>query len=379
MFLSLIIAWSIGLGPGAGGPPPSAAGMDWKQYQAIVCLNIYSGHVGLEALGRCHACGAQTPCSNQLYCSKCASNAGVCDFCGKKNTWLKNTDPAVEAPLLLEMLDRSADGEARKVAVHALTQLKPRGGLKRMMKHQGEEALAPQLAAAVGAYGEDRYLPFLRKLLERAGGNYLAEEDSAAQFAHIEASRAAAAALASIGSPRAVEVLLASAGSPRVWEQEAAILALRLVPAKRSRPALLALLKEFFEHDKNWKWIPGRTLIGAALDSLASLGPDRDAALQVAGHLRNPGCDFLNDTLKNALVRLGPPAVPDLIAMARTDLEAGRFGWENLAFIEALAGIRDARCRPLFEVLMEWNYPDPYQKRDFTAAARAGLEALGTP
>jgi hypothetical protein len=353
--------------------------MDWRQYQAILCLNLFSGHIGLDALGRCSACGAQTPCCNQQYCGKCAGAAGVCEFCGKKNTWLKNTEAAVETPLLLEMLDRSPDVEARRVAVFALAQCGHKGMLDRMMKHSGEEAIASQLAGAIGSFRDARHIPYLKKLLERAGGNYLAEEDAAAQFPRIEAARAAAGALASIGSAKAVEVLLASARNPRVWEQEAALKALGSVPSDRSRPALLALLKEFFGHDKEWKWIPGRTLIGAALDSLTSLGPDRDAALQVAGHLRNPGCDFLNDPLKNALVRLGPPAVPDLIAMVREDLAADRFDWQNLAMVEALGGMKDTRCRALFQALLEWEYPDDYKKRDFTAAARAGLEALKTP
>ncbi|UCF71697.1 MAG: HEAT repeat domain-containing protein [candidate division WOR-3 bacterium] len=343
------------------------------QYLGAICLEL-GGHIGLTAIGHCGQCGGMTPCCNMQICGSCAAARGVCPFCLRKVDWTRNTDPEREIPMLLAILERSADVRARQVAVHALTQTNEPQTLDEMMHYSGERMLSMELAVAVGAFKDARYIGFLKKVIHNAGDDYFGDEsDIEMQYYLSNAAQAAANSLARIGTKKAVKVLLRSTEKGRLWERYYAISALGSVNEPRVREALTRCLTEFFANDRDWKWIPGRDLIGATLKSLANIG-DKETALLVIDYTRDPGCDFLYEELKACLTSIGKPAVFELIAAIREDLNDGRYDWGRFVLVEALGDIGEPRAVPFLIELLEWPYPDQWAERDFKEVT---LRALG--
>jgi hypothetical protein len=141
------------------------------------------------------------------------------------------------------------------------------------------------------------------------------------------------------------------------------------------KKVLTDCLKEFFAKDQNWKWIPGRDLIGATLQSLAKTG-DKQTALLIIQYIRNPGCDFLYQELRSCLSAIGRPAVSELVAVIREDLNENIYDWGRLILLEALGDIGDPQAVPFFIELLGWQYHDQYQERDFKGIVLQGLGKL---
>ncbi len=344
-------------------------------YLGTICLER-GGHIGLTAIGRCGECGGMTPCCNMQVCDACAARRGVCPFCLKKVDWTKNTEPETEVPILLAVLARRDDLTARRVAIHALTQIKYPGTIETMMRYAQEKMLSLELAEALGAFKDSRYIAFLQKVLGNAGDDYFGDEqDIETQYYLSYAAQAAAQSLAQIGDRRAVDVLLRSAKKGKLWERCYAIGALGNTHDPRVKQILLSCLKEFFGKDREWKWIPGRDLIGATLTSLAKVG-DKETALLIIHYIRNPGCDFLYEDLKQCLSAVGKPAVPELIAAIRKDLDSNLYDWGRQILLEALADIGDSRAIPFFIEIISAQYPEQWSERDFKELALQGLGKL---
>jgi HEAT repeat protein len=347
-----------------------------EQYISTICLEL-GGHIGLEAVGHCGQCGGMTPCCNMQICDACAAAQGVCPFCLKKVDWTKNTDPETEIPLLLAILARSDNQTARQVAIHALTQIKHEGTLKAMMKYSNEKMLSLELSRAVGEFKDKHYIGYCKKVLKQySSDDYFGDDDDDIEMQYYlsNAVQAAAASLAQIGTKKAVDVLIHSATKGKLWERCFAIKALGSCNDTRVTTVLNKCLKEFFAKDRDWKWIPGRDLIGATLQSLANTG-DRESALLLIHYIRNPGCDFLYEELKACLSRIGQQAVPELIAALQEDFDKEIFDWGRLALLEALGNIDDSTVVPFLVETLHWQYPDQYFGGDFKSAA---LQALGT-
>ncbi|MBN2620011.1 hypothetical protein JXB22_02890 [candidate division WOR-3 bacterium] len=98
--------------------------------------------------------------------------------------------------------------------------------------------------------------------------------------------------------------------------------------------------------------------------------------MQVFEYMRNPGCDFLYEDLKKCLIVIGRPAIPDMIAVLRQDLEKGIFDWGRLSIIEALGGMGDTTAVPFLIELIDMEYPDEYTSRDFVYAAQQSLDKI---
>lgn len=344
-------------------------------YLSSICLEL-GGHICLTAIGHCSQCGGMTPCCNMQICDACAAAQGVCPFCLRKLDWTKNTDPETEVPLLLAILERSDNLKARQVAIHALTQIKEPQTLEVMMKHSKEKMLSKELAVAVGVFKEARYIGFLKKVLQYAGDDYFGDDqDIETQYYLSYAAQAAAQSLAKIGNQKAVNILLSSAKKGKLWERYYAIGALGSIDEKRVRETLTGCLKEFFAKDSDWKWIPGRSLIGATLKSLANVG-NKETALLVIHYTRNPGCDFLYEELKACLSSIGKPAVPELIAAIKEDLNNNLYDWGRLILVEALGDIGEPQAVSFLIELLDWPYPDQWAERDFKEVALRGLGNL---
>ena len=348
---------------------------DIAQYIGSICLEL-GGHIGLTAIGHCGQCGGMTPCCNMQICDACAAAQGVCPFCLKKTNWTKNTDPDREIPLLLAILQRSDNIRARQVVIHALTQIHDPLTLEVMMQHSDEIMLSLELAVAVGTFKNARYIGFLKKVLGATRDDYFGDdEDIELQYYLSNAAQAAAQGLANIGTDKAIKILLHSAMRGKLWERCYAIKALGHINEPRVRTILTQCLKEFFDKDSDWKWIPGRDLIGATLTSLASIG-NKETALLVIQYTRNPGCDFLYDDLKKCLVSIGAPAVPELIAAIEEDLNNGLYDWGRLVLVEALGDIGTSEAVPFLVKLLDRQYPDEWSARDFKEVALRGLGHL---
>lgn len=346
---------------------------EMAQYLSSICLEL-GGHIGLTAIGHCGQCGGMTPCCNMQICDACAAARGVCPFCLRKIDWTRNTDPQSEIPILLAVLERSENLKARQVAVHALTQINEPQTLDAMMQYSEERMLSRELAIAVGAFRDARYTGFLKKVLQYAGDDYFGDEDDIeTQYYLSNAAQAAADALANIDNDKAVKILLNSAKRGKLWERYYAIRALGGINEPRVRQTLIGCLKEFFDKDSDWKWIPGRDLIGATLKSLSRIG-DKETALLVIYYTRNPGCDFLYEQLKSCLSSIGKPAVSELVAAIREDLNDNLYDWGRLVLVETLGNIGDPQAIPFLIELLDWPYPDQWRERDFKEVA---LRALG--
>ncbi len=345
-------------------------------YLGSICLEL-GGHIGLTAIGHCGECGGMTPCCNMRICGSCAAARGVCPFCLRKVDWTRNTDPQTEIPILLAILERSEDLKARQVAIHALTQINEPRTLEEMMRWSDEPMLSRELAIAVGAFADSRYIGYLKKVLQSARDDYFGNEDDIEkQYYLSNAAQAGADALAKIGTGKAVKILLNSAEHGRLWERYYAIRALGSIDEERVRQTLTACLNEFFAKDSDWKWIPGRDLIGATLTSLSRVG-DRETALLVIHWARNPGCDFLYEELKSCLSSIGKPAVPELIAAIREDMNNNLYDWGRLVLVETLGNIGDAQAIPFLIELLDRPFPDQWVERDFKEAALRALGQLG--
>lgn len=346
-----------------------------NQYVGSMCLEL-GGHIGLTAIGHCGQCGGMTPCCNMQICNACAGAQGICPFCMKKTDWTRNTDPEGEIPFLLAILERSDDLKARQVAIHALTQIHEPQTLEIMMQHSDEKLLSKELAVAVGTFKDARYTGFLKKVLQYARDDYFGDDDDIEMQYYLSyAAQAAAHGLANIGTERAVKMLLHSAKKGNLWERFYAIGALGSVNKPEVRKTLTRCLKEFFDKDSEWKWIPGRDLIGATLKSLASIG-NKETALLVIEYTRDPGCDFLYEDLKSCLVSIGKYAVPELIAAIEEDLNNDLYDWGRLILVEALGDIGEPQAEPFLLNLLDWSYPDQWSERDFKEVALRGLGHL---
>lgn len=346
-----------------------------ESYCGQICLEL-GGHIGLTAIGRCGECGGMTPCCNMQICDACAVARGVCPFCLKKVDWTKNTDAETEVPILLAILAHYDDIKTRRVAIHALTQIKYQGTLRTMMRYAHEKMLSKERAEAVGVFKDARYIGFLKKVLGTAGDDYFGDEqDIETQYYLSYAAQAAAQSLAELGDKRAVDVLLRSAKKGTLWERCYAIRALGNTADPRTRQTLTSCLKEFFDKDEEWKWIPGRDLIGATLKSLAKTG-DKKTALLVIYYIRNPGCDFLYEELKQCLSSIGRPAVPELITAIEEAIDNNIYDWGIQILVEALIDIGDPRAIPFFMELLSAQYPDQWRRRDFNGLALQGLGRL---
>ncbi len=348
-----------------------------EAYISTICLTL-GGHIGYEAIGRCGQCGGMTPCCNMAICDACAAAQGVCPFCLKKVDWTKNTDPEKEIPVLIAILVRSDNLKARQVAIHALTQMKQPGTIEPMMRYANEKMLSLELARAVGAFKDVRFIGFLKKVLQQyAGDDYFGDDrgDIETQYYLSNAAQEAAASLAKIGNKKALDILLHSAKRGKLWERCFALRVLGNCEGKRVRQVLTECLKEFFAKDRDWKWIPGRDLIGATLQSLSQVG-DKQAALLVIHYIRNPGCDFLYDELKNCLSKIGKPAVPELIAAIREDLDKKVYDWGRLSLLEALGDIGDNRAIPFFIEMLDQSYDDQNMRSSIKGLSLQGLGKL---
>jgi HEAT repeat protein len=346
-----------------------------EAYVNTICLSL-GGHIGYEAIGHCSQCGGMTPCCNMQICDRCAAARGVCPFCLKKVDWTKNTDPDTEVPLLLAILARYEDIRARQVAVYALIQIREEGTLEFMMRYANEKLLARELSRAVGEFKDERFIFYLERALKQyTTDDYLGEGDIEEQYYLSQAAQEAASGLAAINNERSIAVLLRSAEYGKLWERVFAIRALAQCPGEKVRTVLTGCLDEFFAKKDDWKWIPGRDLIGATLDALAHTG-NKENALQVLEYMRNPGCDFLYEDLKKCLAAIGQPAIPDMIVMVRQDLKDGIFDWGRLSIIEALGEIGDTAAVPFLMELIDMEYPDEYTGRDFIYAAQQSLNKI---
>jgi HEAT repeat protein len=350
---------------------------EMENYLSTVCLTL-GDHIGLEAIGTCSQCGGMTPCCNMVICDACASKQGVCPFCLKKLDWTKNTDAEKEIPILLAILSRSDNIQARRVAIYALTQIKRVGTLEVMMRYADEKMLSLELAGAVGAFKDARYIGFLNKVLHYAGDDYFGDDsDSQTQYYISNAAQTAAASLVKIGTDRAVNILINVAKHGKLWQRVFVLRVLGDINETRVRKKLTDCLKEFFSKDQDWKWIPGRDLIGATLQSLAKIG-DREAAIYVMQCIKNPGCDFLYDDLKECLIAIGKPIVPELIAAIKEDLIENLYDQGRQTLMAALSEISDARAIQFYIEMLNWSYPDMWSERDFKGWALAGLGKLET-
>jgi hypothetical protein len=350
---------------------------EMENYLSTVCLTL-GGHIGLEAIGTCSQCGGMTPCCNMAICDACANTRGVCPFCLKKLDWTKNTDAEQEIPILLAILSRYDTIQARQVAIYALTQIKKEGTLDVMMRYANEKMLSLELAGAVGAFKDARYIGFLNKVLHYAGNDYFGDGgDNQIQYYISNAAQTAAASLVKIGNNRAVDILINVAKQGKLWQRVFVLRVLGDIDETRVRKTLTDCLKEFFAKDQDWKWIPGRDLIGATLQSLAKIG-DREAAIFVMQYIKNPGCDFLYDDLKECLIAIGQPIVPELIAAIKDDLNKNLYDQGRQTLMAVLSEIGDTRAIQFFIEMLDWSYPDMWSERDFKGWALAGLGKLET-
>jgi len=359
------------------GQSQDSTNLEWRQYQDSICLNIFKGEIVLPALGHGRICGHPTPNCNQAYCSSCAAQLGVCEVCGKKNNWTKNTTPKTEIPLLFAILKHSDNLAARRVAIYALGQIKESGTLEKLMKYSGDKMLSFQLAMAIGEFKDSKYMDYLKNVLQSASNNYFGNEnqDTETQYYLANAARGAAQSLAKIGNRKAIDILLRSARYGRLWERSQAIDALANFNDKRVKATLETCLKEFFAKDRDWKWIPGRDLIGTTLRSLAKNG-DKETAFLLIQYIRNPGCDFLYEDLRMCLSQIGKPAVPEIIVAIKEDLKKNLYDYGRIILIESLRDISDYQAVPFFIEMLDWTYPDEYLERDFKRAAIQGLGKL---
>ncbi len=353
---------------------PADPDVDWRSYQETICLKVFGGEIVLPALGHGHVCGHPTPNCNQAYCGACASKLGVCEVCGKKNTWTRNTDPAIEVPLLLAMLKFSDNLEARRIAIFALGQIRAPKTLDRMMAYSQDPMLAMQLSMAIGEAKDARYIDYLQMVLHSAGNDYFGDGDgdTEKQYYIAQSAQTAAQSLAAIGNAKAVKVLLLAARKGRLWERCYALGALGMIDSDDSRAVLLACLNEFFAKNSDWKWIPGRDLIGAALKSLSQIG-DRAAALQVIGHIKVPGCDFLYTDLEQCLSQIGRPVTAEIMTAVREGLSKGPMDYPTRILLETLGNIADPEAIPFFIELLNADYPDDYAEGDIKGLALQGL------
>ncbi len=350
--------------------------LDWQAYQNTICLNIFRGEIVLPALGHGHICGHPTPNCNQAYCGACAAEIGACEVCGKKNTWLKNTDPATEVPLLLAMLKYSKDTEARRVAIYALGQINNNeDAVKKVMAYAGDRSLWMQIAIFLGEIKDDKYAGFLQTILHSARDDYFGDEnrDIEKEYYIAQSAQAAANSLARIGSGKAKRILINAALHGRLWERCYAITALGEFRDDDVRNALHKCLREFFAENSDWKWIPGRDLIGAALGSLARNG-DKETALLVLGYIIDPGCDFLYEDLRQCLSSIGKSAVPEIIRSTHAGLRDKPMDYANQILIESLGAIGDTAAVDFFITLLDTTYADEYFERDIKNKV---LESIG--
>ena len=349
---------------------------EMAQYSGSICHEL-GGHIGLTAIGHCGECGGMTPCCNMQICDACAAARGVCPFCLKKVDWTRNTDTQREIPILLAIIERSENLKARQIAIHALTQISEPHTLEIMMQYSEERMLSRELAVAVGAFRDARYIRFLKQVLQYAGDDYFGDEnDIETQYYLSNAAQAAANSLANIGTDKAVKILLNSAKRGKLWERYYAIRALGGINEQRVRQTLTVCLREFFDKDSDWKWIPGRDLIGATLQSLSLIG-NKETAILVIHYTREPGCDFLYEELKSCLSSIGKHAVPELITAIEEDLNDNLYDWGRLVLVETLGNIADPRAIPFLTKLLDWPYPDQWRERDFKEVALRALGNLG--
>jgi len=350
------------------------ADVNWRAYQETICLKIFGGEIVLPALGHGRVCGHPTPNCNQAYCGECAARLGVCEVCGKKNNWTKNTDAKTEVPILFAILKHSDNLEARRVAIYALGQIKEPGTLERLMVYARDKTLYLQLAQAVGEFGDKRYADFLGAVLHGAGNDYFGDKDGniEGQYYIAQAAQASAASLAALGSPKAVAILLRAAKKGRLWERCYALGVLGSIADKRAIIVLHECLDEFFAHNSDWKWIPGRDLIGAALQSLGRVG-GRESALRVIKYIKNPGCDFLYTDLMKCLSQIGKPAFEELTETIHDGLKTKPNDYANQIILEALVEIADPRAIPFFIELVNADYSDEYLERDVKCLVLRGL------
>ncbi len=348
-----------------------------EAYLSTICLEL-GGHICLTAVGRCGECGGMTPCCNMEICDACASARGVCPFCLKKIDWTKNTDPNREVPILLSVLSRHKDIKPRRVAIHALTQIKESGTMEFMMRFSKEKMLSLELARAIGVFKDGRYISFLKKVLhDNSGDSYFGDDrvDIEIQYYLSNSAEEAAHSLAKIDTKEATNILLNSAKRGKLWERVFAIRALGNSKDKRAKKTLTECLKEFFKKDRDWKWIPGRDLIGATLRSLAVHG-DKKTALLVIHYIRNPGCDFLYDDLKSCLSSIGYNAVGELNSAIRDDLNNDIYDWGRLTLVEAVGDIGNPEAIPFLIELVNREYEDQWRERDVKGVAIQGLGKL---
>ncbi len=154
------------------------------------------------------------------------------------------------------------------------------------------------------------------------------------------------------------------------------------VNSKKAREVLNTSLKKNFANNSDWKWIPGRDLVGATLGSLSQVG-DRESAFLVLHYIRNPGCDFLYEDLKKCLVSIGQPIVHEIIAAVKEDINKKPNDWGTRVLFEALCEVRDPLAIPFFIETLQQSFSDQYTERDFKSLAISGLgklkvhEALG--
>jgi len=345
--------------------------LDWRSYQNTICLGIFRGEIVLPALGHGRICGHPTPNCNQAYCAACAAGLGVCDVCGKKNNWTKNTDPVTEVPLLLAILKNSPDIEAKRVAVYALSQIKEPGTLQKLMAYSQDRMLYMQLAIAVGEFKDEHYLGFLQMVLHGARD----AGDTELQYYIAQSAEAAAKSLAIIKTDKARNILVNAARHGRLWERYYALSVLGDFYDDQARQTLKVCLKEFFAKDDNWKWIPGRDLIGATLSSLSRNG-DEEAARLVLGYIINPGCDFLYEDLRKCLSSIGQTVVQDIINAITGNLRDKPNDYANQILLEALGDIGDQTAVDFFISLVDTTYEDTYLERDIKNKALEGLGKL---
>ncbi|HEX7319994.1 MAG TPA: HEAT repeat domain-containing protein [bacterium] len=355
--------------------PDDLSRLDWQSYQNTICLNIFHGEIVLPALGHGHICGHPTPNCNQAYCGACAAEKGACEVCGKKNTWLKNTDPATEASLLLAMLKYSKDTEARRVAIYALGQINNEDAVKKVMAYAGDRNLWMQIALFLGEIKDDKYAGFLQTILHSARDDYFGDEnrDIEKEYYIAQSAQAAANSLARIGTGKAKRILINAALHGRLWERCYAITALGEFRDDDVRNALHKCLREFFAENSDWKWIPGRDLIGAALGSLAKNG-NKETALLVLGYIIDPGCDFLYEDLRQCLSSAGKSAVPEIIRSTQANLRNIPVDYANQILIESLGAIGDTAAVDFFITLLDTTYADEYLERDIKNKV---LESIG--
>ncbi|MCY3022493.1 MAG: hypothetical protein NTW87_26225 [Planctomycetota bacterium] len=127
--------------------------------------------------------------------------------------------------------------------------------------------------------------------------------------------------------------------------------------------------------NREWKWVPGRELVGATLAALAAVG-DKRAAAAVIHYTRNPGCDFLFTELTGCLSVIGHKALPELLADVREGIAKRDFSYEQMQLAGVLGNIGAKEAVPLLREFLDLQYDDQWRERDFKSVAIGALAKL---